>query len=101
MCWSGGQRSPGGRVVTELSRASKYSSANFLVMELLAQTGQWTPLIVNVSGLPCMLFCLSYSRNHFAEINVILICRTEECSGYIYTRHAIVEEQKYVGRTNM
>ena len=64
-------------------------------MELLAQTGQWTPLIVNVSGLPCMLFCLSYSRNHFAEINVILICRTEECSGYIYTRHVIGKEQKY------
>ena len=48
-----------------------------------------------------MLFCLSYSRNQFAEINVILICRTEECSGYVYTRHAIVEEQKYVGRTSM
>ena len=70
-------------------------------MELLAQTGQWTPLIVNVSGLPCLLFCLSYSRNQFAEINVILICRTEECSGYVYTRHAIVEEQKYVGRTSV
>ena len=48
-----------------------------------------------------MLFCLSYSRNQFAEINVILICRTEECSGYVYTRHAIVEEQKYVGRTSV